>query len=165
MSADNWLASVEFTLTEEGGLSDDPGDPGGLTKFGISQRAYPDVDIRNLTREGAIEIYHSDYWNPVRGDELPPGVDLMVFDMGVNAGVARSVKILQRCIGVNDDGVIGGETRDAAAAADRVKLISALGAAQLAYYEALPGWAEFGKGWGGRVSRRQTAALAREIVG
>ncbi len=160
MSAGNWAACVAFTLGEEGGLCDDPGDPGGLTNFGISQRAYPDVDIRGLTREGAGAIYRRDYWAHVRGDELPPGVDLMVFDMAVNAGVARSAEILQRCLGVDADGVIGeAQTMPAVRSAVPRALVRALGAAQLAFYESLPGWNEFGRGWGGRVARRQAAAL------
>lgn len=160
MTAANWNACVTFTLGEEGGLSDDPGDPGGLTNFGISQRAYPGVDIRNLTRDGAVAIYHRDYWDRVAGDALPSGVDLMVFDMAVNAGVGRSAEMLQRCVGVAADGAIGPITLLAVKGSDAVRLIAALGAAQLAFYQALPGWAEFGRGWGGRVARRQATALA-----
>lgn len=159
MTAANWPLVIDFTLEEEGGLSNDPADPGGLTNFGISQRAYPDVDVRNLTRDGAIAIYRRDYWARIHGDQLPAGVDLMVFDMAVNAGMASSAKVLQRCLGVDADGVIGEtETLPAALAADAGKLIATLRAAQLALYESLPGWHEFGAGWGGRVARRAAKA-------
>lgn len=161
MSAANWPACIAFTISAEGGLVDSPDDPGGLTNFGISQAAYPDVDIRGLTAESAAAIYARDFWAPVRGDELPAGVDLMVFDMGVNAGVVRSAKILQRCLGVDVDGVIGAmQTLPAARAAAAAELIPALGAAQLAFYESLQGWREFGAGWGERVARRLVRAKA-----
>lgn len=159
MAAENWPACIAFTLQEEGGLSDTPGDPGGLTNFGISQRAYPGLDIRNLTKPAAETIYRRDYWNKVAGDALAAGVDLMVFDMGVNAGVGRSGEILQRCVGAAVDGVIGQATLAAVRAMDAATLIKALGAAQLAFYEDLSGWSEFGRGWGGRVERRQATAL------
>lgn len=160
MSIGNWRSAVAFTLVEEGGLVDAEGDPGGLTNFGISQRSYPDVDIRALTADEARAIYRRDYWEKVQGDSLPVGIDLMVFDMAVNAGVARSAEILQRCLGVTVDGVIGAaETIPAASRAEAPALIAAMGAAQLAFYQSLPEWDEFGRGWGGRVERRRAEAL------
>lgn len=158
MSSANWSACIAFTLREEGGLVDNPDDPGGLTNYGISQRAYPNVDIRGLTATTASDIYHRDYWNAVSGDSLPAGIDLMVFDMAVNAGVRRSAMILQSCLGVDVDGGIGPMTLLAARGADAAATVAALGAAQLAYYESLGGWSEFGEGWGARVQRRQTTA-------
>ncbi|MDE2105499.1 MAG: hypothetical protein KGL39_50195 [Patescibacteria group bacterium] len=160
MSADNWPACIAFTLDEEGGLCDTPGDPGGLTNFGISQRAYPDLDIRNLTRAAAETIYGRDYWPKVSGDSLPAGVDLMVFDMAVNAGTRESAMILQRCVGVTADGIVGPLTLLAVKGTDLIGLIKSLRAAQLAFYESLDGWAEFGQGWTVRVQRRVEAALA-----
>jgi lysozyme family protein len=161
MSAPSWPLVVAFTLAEEGGLTDDPGDSGGLTNFGISQAAFPDVDIRNLTRDGAEAIYRSEYWARVQGDDprMLAGVDLMVFDMAVNAGVKTSAMMLQRCLGVEADGDIGEITLEAVACAVPARLIAALGAAQLAFYQSLPGWAKFGRGWGGRVARRQAEAM------
>lgn len=160
MSADHWPACIAFTLGEEGGLTDDVGDPGGLTNFGISQRAYPDLDIANLTAAQAKAIYRRDYWAPLRGDDLPTGVDLMVFDMGVNAGVRRTAAILQTCLGVAADGAIGPLTLLAARGADDARLIDDLAASQLGFYRSLATWPAFGHGWSGRVARRQTAARA-----
>lgn len=77
---------IEFVLAEEGGTVNDPHDPGGLTKYGISQRSYPDVDILRLTLDDATAIYRRDYWDKIRGDELPAGIDLLVFDSAVNQG-------------------------------------------------------------------------------
>lgn len=87
--------AVEFVLAHEGGYAHDPRDAGGETNFGISKKAYPGVDIRNLTREGAKLIYKRDYWDMMRCDELDSRVAMVVFDTGVNCGVYRAAVILQ----------------------------------------------------------------------
>ena len=171
MAAQDWTTCIAFTLAAEGGLVDDPRDPGGLTNFGISQAAYPNVDIRALTPAKASVIYHTDYWEPLCADSpnLQPGVDLMVFDMGVNAGDGRSARILQRCLGFDGvspgqeiDGAIGPHTLLAVKGADPRKLVADLEAAQLAFYRSLPKWAAFGAGWTKRVDDR--AAHARAML-
>lgn len=152
-------ACVAFTLREEGGLVDNPADPGGLTKYGISQRSYPDVDIANLTEDDAAEIYKRDYWSHVNGDALPDGLDLMVFDFAVNAGPSRSIRLLQQAIGVDSDGVMGPVTMATIAALDPRQMISALEEAQSAYYRGLHGYLWFGQGWMARTGRRLQTAL------
>jgi lysozyme family protein len=102
--------AMKFTLKWEGGLADNPADPGGLTNFGIAKRSHPDVDIANLTEEGAKEIYREDYWNKVHGDDLPPAIALAVMDYAVNSGVQRAAKTLQTIVGAGADGVIGPNT-------------------------------------------------------
>ena len=87
--------AVEFVLEREGGLSDDPDDPGGLTKYGISQRAYPQLDIENLTVYDAKEIYYQDYWLKSGCDKLVPPLDLIVFDTSVHCGVSRARGFLE----------------------------------------------------------------------
>lgn len=83
-------------------------DSGGVTRFGISQRAYPDLeDIEHLPRGVAEALYLRDYWTPVRGDSLEPGLALLLFDAAVNAGVSQAVKLLQRVLVVEDDGRMG----------------------------------------------------------
>ena len=82
-------------------------DQGGLTKFGISQDAYPNEDIANLTRERAEFLYRRDYWTPIRADTLPPQLALVVFDCTVNSGASRAVKILQKCVRTKQDGAMG----------------------------------------------------------
>ena len=162
MSAADWTTCIAFTLAAEGGLVDDPRDPGGLTNFGISQAAFPKVDIRGLTPAKASVIYHDHYWQPISGDDprLVPGVDLMVFDMAVNAGIGGSARILQRCVGVEADGAIGPMTLLAVKGAHAASLITSLSAAQLAYYQGLSGWTTFGQGWSARVSERTAHANA-----
>ncbi|MDX1611629.1 MAG: glycosyl hydrolase 108 family protein, partial [Candidatus Thermoplasmatota archaeon] len=92
----------------------DPDDPGGHTKYGISARAYPDVDIAELTREDAGEIYRKDYWDACHCNELAHGIDITVFDAAVNTGTKQATKFLQRALGVTADGIIGPLTLSAA---------------------------------------------------
>ncbi|MDE2105624.1 MAG: glycoside hydrolase family 108 protein [Patescibacteria group bacterium] len=159
MSSENWPDCIAFTLQEEGGLCDTPGDPGGLTNFGISQRAYPGLDIAHLTRAQAETIYRRDYWNKMAGDSLPAGIDLMVFDFGVNAGIAGSARLLQRTVEVAEDGLIGPMTLLAIRGMSAEILVNDLHEAQLTYYRSLQGWAEFGRGWGDRTDRRRDEAI------
>ncbi len=92
---------------KKGPLSKIKGDPGGTTKWGISHRAYPHLNIEELTKHEAMEIYKQDYWDEVSGDELPLGVDLMVYDAAVNQGIHTAKKMLQDALKVRADGVIG----------------------------------------------------------
>jgi lysozyme family protein len=102
---------IEVVLRNEGGLSDNPYDPGGLTNYGICQRNYPDLDIRNLTRNEAIQIYFRDYWSKMNLHNIEDeSLILEIFDMGVNAGIRTAIKIVQRLIGAKMDGYIGPET-------------------------------------------------------
>jgi len=86
-------SALAFVLAAEGGYVNDPNDPGGETKYGISKKAYPLLDITNLTREQAVDIYRRDYWNKVKGDELPAGVDIAAFDTAVNMGAGTALGI------------------------------------------------------------------------
>lgn len=102
---------ISHLLEFEGGLVDDKLDKGGLTKYGISQRAYPHLDIRNLTRQQAKAIYYKDYWYKASCPDLPDYLKFIHFDTAVNSGVKTANKILQKCIGtVEIDGIIGRKT-------------------------------------------------------
>ena len=94
----------------EGGYANDPDDPGGETKFGISKRAYPDEDIKNMSEGRAMQIYYEDYYRNVKADQMPERIAWQVFDFGVNAGVARSARMVQRLVGAYPDGKIGPTT-------------------------------------------------------
>ena len=87
---------IEVVLEHEGGYVNDPKDPGGETKYGVSKRAYPDVDIKGLTEDGAKEIYKRDYWDKNKVDTVPSKLKHIYFDMCVNMGRGTAVKILQR---------------------------------------------------------------------
>lgn len=91
----SFAKSLNFTLRWEGAYVNDPHDPGGETKYGISKRAYPHLDIKNLTKEKAAEIYRKDYWNQVFCDSYDPRLAASVFDAAVNVGVGRVKKWLK----------------------------------------------------------------------
>lgn len=103
-----FLKCIDLVLQHEGGYVNDPVDAGGETNFGISKRAYPNLDIRNLTQAQAQQIYFNDYWKPIRGDLIVTNeLAYQVFDMAVNAGTGAAARLLQRIVGTTDDGVIG----------------------------------------------------------
>ena len=114
---------VSHVLAAEGGLVNDPKDPGGVTKFGISQRSYPALDIRALSLDEAKAIYQRDYWDQIQGEAFPAGLDLLLLDHAVNAGPARAVRLLQHLVGVPEDGLMGPVTLAGVAIADPQDLI------------------------------------------
>ena len=106
---------VHGILDREGGYVDHPNDPGGETNYGIAKRSHPEEDIKNLTTERAIEIYKDSYWEPSRASSLPSSLRETYFDMVVNMGKRRAVKILQKACnskgcGLVVDGLIGRNT-------------------------------------------------------
>lgn len=147
----NFDLAFERLLGHEGGYVNDSRDPGGETNWGISKRAYPDVDIKALTQDDAKAIYRRDYWAPVRADELPDSVRFDVFDAAVNHGVMQSAKWLQRAAGANPDGVIGAQTVAATRAAGG-QLAAHFNGYRLQFYADSGNWAVFGKGWARRVA-------------
>lgn len=151
MAKANFDACLAHVLEFEGGYVNDPNDPGGETHMGISKRSYPNEDIRGMTRARAAQIYRRDYWNAVRGDELPAGLDLVAFDAAVNSGVSRGAKWLQGALGVGSDGKIGPQTIAAAKAANATAVIDRAVDNRLAFLRALSTWRHFGKGWTRRV--------------
>ena len=148
--------AIPIVLREEGGLSDNHADPGGLTNFGISQRAYPTLDIRALTEADARAIYSRDYWPLAHGDFLPWPLCLFVFDHCVNAGRASALKLLQQGLGVAADGAWGPATAGALAALGPAKfdaLAESYVRGRVRYYLSLATAETFGVGWCGRVAR------------
>lgn len=137
---------LDWIIRAEGGLSADPNDRGGLTKYGISQTAYPDVDIEALTEADARLIYERDYWLHCRCADLPIGVDQVVLDGAVLMGVSAVSKQLQRALGVKVDGRIGPKTIMAAQKAGD-DIIPALMAERALYLAKAPTWKQHGRGW------------------
>jgi len=152
---------VEFTLRHEGGLTQDPLDPGGLTNFGISQRAFPDLDVAALTREEAIEIYRAHYWRPLRCDELPAQVAILLFECGVNQGVPTATRLLQLAVGVRADGRIGPATLEAVRRHPHDDLAAELCARRALEYAKLPPFRldRYGFGWMRRLMECYRFAL------
>jgi lysozyme family protein len=170
--ADDFDACLAFTLKQEGGYSDDPADPGGATNMGITLATYRQwaddpnlgpLQVQDISERTARAIYRSLYWNPLRADALPAGVDLSVFDMGANAGIWGSARLLQRALGFTGeevDGCVGPETLGAAAKCDPRTLVDDLAERQAAYYRSLSDFPSFGRGWLNRTAARREAALA-----
>ena len=147
--------AVAMVLRHEGGYVNDPKDPGGETRFGISKRAYPDVDILRLTEDEAKAIYKRDYWDKLRTDEIPEPLAICLFDTAVNMGRDKAIRLLQRACGVAQDGVMGGNT---IAAANRLSdAVVRFSTERAIAYTGIRGFDTFGKGW-----LRRTFAVALE---
>ncbi len=147
----DFLEAIRVVLLDEGGYGNDPNDPGGETNWGIDKRTYPDLDIKNLTRDEAIEIYYNDWWQKYRLDLLPNKVRGKIFNVGVNTGMRQAVKFLQRAVNVNDDGIIGPVTLAAANEADPDIVLQSLRDQQRQFYinlaNARPSSRKFLNGW------------------
>ena len=135
--------AVAFVLRVEGGFVNDPDDPGGATCYGISQRAYPELDIRGLTKDQAKAIYHRDYWQRCQCEPMPAGVACAVFDGAVNMGCSVSVKLLQRSLDrllvppIAVDGIVGNQTLAGTLTTHEPLLRSTLLAYRAEYYHKL----------------------------
>lgn len=144
--------AFDILIGHEGGYVNNPSDPGGETKFGISKRAYPDVDIANLTLDQAKAIYKRDYWDRAQCDTLPHDVAFQVFDTAVNSGIGQSIRFLQRAVGVADDGVVGPLTINAVKRIDAEVVAARFNGQRLDFMTRLSTWDVFGKGWARRVA-------------
>jgi lysozyme family protein len=136
----------------EGGYVNDPADPGGETKYGISKRSYPGEDIRNLTQARAQQIYLSDYWGPAGCDSIPLQAKYLVFDMAVHSGVRTAVMAVQTICGVVPDGKFGPVTAQAVQAMNGDKFAARFLGSRLDSLTKLPTWGNFGKGWARRIA-------------
>lgn len=147
----NFDKAFEIIIGHEGGYVHDYRDPGGETKFGVSKRAYPAEDIKNLTLDRAKVLYKRDYWDALEAEMLPVSARLMVFDCAVNCGVGAAKKLLQRAAGTKDDGIIGPATRRAIDTT--VDLPMKFAGQWLQYYTDLKHFDIYGRGWIRRVSK------------
>ena len=163
---ENFDKALAFVLRDEGGNDDDPSDHGGRTSRGITQREYtawlaeqglPSEDVWAATQEQIETIYQEEYWLPFC-DNFPTGVDYLYFDLAVNAGPHRAAVLLQRALGVTDDGRIGAVTREAAANADPKNLIIGFTQEKRNFYTSLH-QPKFLKGWLNRCNDVQANAL------
>jgi lysozyme family protein len=156
----NFASSLAHVLKHEGGWADHPRDPGGATMKGVTLATYSDWlgrqatkdELRAISDEHLRTIYRARFWDAVRGDELPSGVDYVVFDMAVNSGPGRAARMLQAAVGVTPDGAIGPKTLAAVQAQDPAALIAAFQRNRQHFLEALPTFDAFGKGWTRRVT-------------
>ena len=156
----NWPTSLALVLKSEGGFSNNPHDPGGMTNLGVTknaweayvQRQVDEAEMRGLTPEKVAPLYKTQYWNPCKCDELPLGIDYAVFDFAVNAGVSRASKTMQTALGTAADGIVGPATIGVAVNADPDHFLEKFSAAKEQFYRGLSTFDHFGKGWLRRVS-------------
>lgn len=168
MAAANYDEALKRLLTHEGGYSNHPSDPGGPTKYGITIHDYRKyvkrdasaADVRAMPLSQAKAIYRARYWDALRCDELPAGLDYAVFDYGVNSGVARAAKVLRRLVSLPGSAQMNDVVIAAARKRDAADLVGRLCDERLAFLKGLRTWPVFGAGWSRRVAEVRRAALA-----
>lgn len=162
----NFTEALEHVLKHEGGFVNHPKDPGGMTNLGVTKKVWDEWigressedEMRNLKPEDVANLYKKMYWDRVKGDDLPSGVNYCVFDASVNSGTGRAAKWLQEAVGAVPDGAIGAKTLAKVAAHDADSLVNAYCDVRLNFLKSLKTFDTFGKGWSRRVEGvRQTA--------
>ncbi|MFZ6653781.1 glycoside hydrolase family 108 protein [Undibacterium sp. TJN19] len=148
----NFEICIAPLFKNEGGLSNHPLDSGKLTKFGISQRSYPQLNIAALTEVQAKALYKRDFWDANKLDQLPLAVAFEFFDCAVNCGAGTAARILQRALGVADDGIVGAITLAAVNKIHPDKLAKRMLAHRIRFYTKLANWPTFGAGWVNRLA-------------
>lgn len=153
--------AFQRTIGHEGVYSTDRGDPGNYTpdgvfkgtKYGISARSYPSLDIENLTLEKAKQIYRLEYWDKPKIGLLPARIAIQVFDGAVNSGTPKSISWLQKALQVPTDGVIGPLTLLQSAKAPESEVIKRYLGYRLGFMTDLAIWQSQGRGLARRISR------------
>ena len=164
---DNFEQCLALVLKSEGGYTNNPKDPGGMTNLGVTKKVWEEwvghpVDeaaMKALGPQDVAPLYKANYWDKIKGDQLPAGVDYACFDLAVNSGVGRAAKILQKALGLNQDGVIGPATLDAVASRNPREVATEVCDLRLNFLQNLPLWDTFGRGWGRRVAEVEDAAF------
>jgi lysozyme family protein len=164
---DNWEDCFKMVLQHEGGFVDHPKDPGGMTNLGVTRLAWQgylnrdvtEAEMRALTPNIVKPFYKAMYWDKIKGDDLPAGVDYAAYDLAVNSGVGRAAKYLQQIAGVTADGAIGPKSMAAIAVCDPTETADAICDMRLDFLKKLPTFETFGKGWSIRVAEVKAKAL------
>ena len=164
---ENFESALASVLHHEGGYVHHPSDPGGRTNLGVTQRVWEEwvgheVDektMRALTPEIVGPMYKAKYWDKIKGDDLPAGVDYIVFDAAINSGPGRAAKWLQQTVGATPDGAIGPGTLGKVAAMPADDIVEKYQQIRLEFLRSLPTWSTFGRGWGRRVQDVQVTAV------
>jgi lysozyme family protein len=163
----NFDKSLAELLKHEGGFVNHPQDPGGVTNLGVTQavwedwidRAVSEENMKALTPAKVAPLYRELYWDRIKGDKLPAGVDYLVFDAAVNSGASRAAKWLQTTVGAVADGAIGEQTLKQVLLTNPLMVIDKYSSNRLAFLQRLATWPTFGKGWERRVEEVRVAAL------
>jgi len=165
---ENWDACFEMVLKHEGGFVNHPRDPGGMTNLGVTKanwerylnRDVSEDDMRSLTPELVKPFYKAMYWDKIKGDQLPSGIDYAAYDLAVNSGVGRAAKYLQEIAGVTADGVIGPKSLEAIQACDAKETADAICGMRMDFLKGLSTFDTFGKGWTDRVTKVKAKAMS-----
>jgi lysozyme family protein len=176
----NFKIALAETLSHEGGYANHPDDPGGVTMRGVTKKTWArwtgrkvkevsDEEMRSLSIDQIMPLYHAWYWSPVRADELPGGLDFVVFDISVNSGPGRAVRMLQKAVNelgrihIQVDGMMGPKTLSAASKINVFDLINEVGNTRLWFYFDLSTFRTFGKGWMRRLLSVTSFATAMAL--
>ena len=157
---DNFDKCFALIIGNEGGFVDNPKDPGGMTNLGVTRRNWEvylnrdvtETEMRGLTPEIVKPFYKSLYWDKIKGDQLPAGIDYAAFDFAVNSGVSRAIKILQQIAGVLVDGSLGPKSMEAIKSCNSKQTVESICGMRLDFLKRLPTFETFGKGWSRRVA-------------
>ena len=163
----NFDKALKAVLVHEGGYVFNQKDPGGETNLGCTKAVWEEhcghpVDTKTmkaLTPADVGPLYKNKYWDKIKGDDLPSGVDYVVFDAAINSGAGRAAKWLQACVGVEPDGGIGPKTLAAVRAFNPEQLIKDYSKRRLSFLSDLSTWETFGRGWARRVAEVEDAGL------
>jgi lysozyme family protein len=164
----NFGACLAFVLKREGGFTDDPRDPGGATNLGVTRatwqrwtgHAATAQDIAALKVEDVTPLYKKYYWDTVKGDQLPTGLDLCLFDSAVNQGPNTAIMMLQKVLGTHVDAIMGPATMGLITMNSPSTLIQEFCDARRNRYFLTKNYTLYGKGWIRRVDACQDAALS-----
>jgi len=169
---DNFSKCFDMLLQHEGGFVNDERDNGGMTNLGVTKsvlemvrgREVTEQEMRDLTPDDVMPVYKQLYWDKVKADHLPSGVDWCVFDWAVNSGPSRAAKALQRAVNASVDGAIGPKTLAAVAERDPKEIIEAMAEERELFYRALKDFDHFGKGWLRRNKETRMSALGMAVA-
>jgi len=163
----NFNKCLSLVLQSEGLYVDNSKDPGGETMRGVTRNAWAgwlkrpieDGEMAKLTVEDVTPFYKALYWDKTYCDELPVGVDYIIFDAAVNMGPGQSVKLLQEALGCFPDGVLGPNTLNAIEDVNPISIVNNFSTEKEDFYKQLKTFPIFGKGWLNRVEQVKTKAM------
>ena len=167
---ENFDKCLEMLLSHEGGFVNHPEDPGGITNLGVTKKVYDEwtgsesteQEMRDLTPDDVAPIYKKNYWDRVKGDSLPSGLDWACFDWCVNSGSGRPAKAVQRAVGATQDGAIGPQTIGLIMEKDTEEIINYVYGVRQDFYKSLKTFETFGRGWTRR--NKETLHQALEMI-
>jgi len=166
---DKFEKAMKFVRVVEGGKFNHPNDPGGFTNMGLTQRDYPNLNLHNLTRKQADDIFYKDYWKKSIASKLPDPAFISYFDSVVNTGVSRANKILQEVVGAKPDGIVGSQTLKAIDDyKDAQKLAIAIADRKQKFYlnlvEKNSKFKSFIRGWTRRTNALKNYIISGDVV-